>query len=196
MRGFAGATAFAPHCGRGGSPVLLRHKTRRTGETMSMNTATTLRGPGWSALLVAVLVAGTWADGAWAQAGPAASPQPTRNATPPERKVTTRTASLPGRGLFQGDQLSESTKRQLTDLMMEAIGSRIELALLVPSGPWQIDGAGQGDTVLNEARLRSLRRFLTDRGVDPNRIYVESRVDPNVRTPRLDVQLVTTPAAD
>jgi OOP family OmpA-OmpF porin len=163
---------------------------------MSMKTATSRGGLGWPALLAAVLVTGAWTHAAWAQGGSAASPQASGSATTAERKTTTRTKSLPGRGLFQGDQLSESTQRQLTDLMMEAIGSRIELALLVPSGPWQIDGAGQGDTVLNEARLRSLRRFLTDRGVDPNRIYVESRVDPNVRTPRLDVQLVTTPALD
>jgi OmpA-OmpF porin, OOP family len=109
---------------------------------------------------------------------------------------TTRNASIPARGLFKGDQLSDSTKAKLTELMMEAIGSRIELALLVPTGPWQIDGAGQGDTNLNTARLQSLRRFLTDRGVDPNKVVVESRIDEKIKTPRLDVQLVTTPAND
>lgn len=109
---------------------------------------------------------------------------------------TMRNASIPAQGLFKGDQLSESTKSRLTELMMEAIGSRIELALLVPTGPWQIDGAGQGDTQLNTARLQSLRRFLTDRGVDPNRVVVESRIDEKIKTPRLDVQLVTTPAND
>ncbi len=152
---------------------------------------------------------------AMAQSTPAAAPAavatpPAAGATPPAanantatkrppasaQKTTLRKASIPARGLFQGDQLSDSTKRQLTDLMLDAIGTQIELALLVPTGPWQIDGAGQGDTVMNEARLRSLRRFLTDRGVDPSRILVERRVDPKVKTPRLDIELVTTPATE
>jgi OOP family OmpA-OmpF porin len=134
---------------------------------------------------------------AWAQASPplllaqAGAVAPASDTGP-----TTRSTSLPARGLFKGDQLSESTKSQLTDLMMQAIGSRIELALLVPTGPWEIDGAGQGDTNLNAARLQSLRRFLTDRGVDPSRVIVESRIDEKIKTPRLDVQLVTTPAND
>ncbi len=113
-----------------------------------------------------------------------------------DSRVTTRSTSIPAQGLFKGDQLSDATKSRLTDLMMEAIGSRIELALLVPTGPWQIDGAGQGDTQLNNARLQSLRRFLTDRGVDPNRVVVESRIDDKIKTPRLDVQLLTSPAND
>ncbi len=111
-------------------------------------------------------------------------------------QVTTRSTSIPAQGLFKGDQLSDSTKSKLTELMMQAIGSRIELALLVPTGPWQIDGAGQGDTQLNTARLQSLRRFLTDRGVDPNRVVVESRIDDKIKSPRLDVQLLTSPAND
>jgi OOP family OmpA-OmpF porin len=132
----------------------------------------------------------------------AAAPAPVAKAGQPapassgNNQPNTRNASIPAKGLFNGDQLSESTKRQLTDLMMQAIGSRIELALLVPTGPWQIDGAGQGDTNLNTARLQSLRRFLTDRGVDPNKVVVESRIDEKIKTPRLDVQLITTPAND
>lgn len=140
-----------------------------------------------SAATAAAVAPAAWAQGAQAVAKPAVSN---------DTKPTTRSASIPARGLFNGDQLSESTKSQLTDLMMQAIGSRIELALLVPTGPWQIDGAGQGDTNLNTARLQSLRRFLTDRGVDPNKVIVESRVDAKVKTPRLDVQLITTPAVD
>lgn len=136
------------------------------------------------------------APAAWAQtAAPAAKPA-APSAANPDNKVTTRSTSIPARGLFNGDQLSESTKRQLTDLMLDAIGSRIELALLVPTGPWKIDGAGQGDTQLNTARLQALRRFLTDRGVDPNKVIVESRIDEKIASPRLDVQLITTPAAD
>lgn len=127
-----------------------------------------------------------------AQAGGA----PVASARAADNKVTTRSTSIPAQGLFKGDQLSDATKARLTELMMEAIGSRIELALLVPTGPWQIDGAGQGDTQLNNARLQSLRRFLTDRGVDPNRVVVESRIDDKIKTPRLDVQLLTSPAND
>lgn len=109
-------------------------------------------------------------------------------------KSRTRKASLPAKGLFVGDKLSESTKTKLTELILDSIGMRIELALLVPTGNWKIDGAGKGDRDLTTARLQSLRRFLTDRGVDPKKILVESRIDPKIKTPRLDVQLVVSPA--
>ena len=111
-------------------------------------------------------------------------------------KSRTRKTSLPAKGLFVGDKLSESTKAKLTELMLDAIGMRIEMALLVPTGNWKIDGAGKGDNNLNAARLQSLRRFLTDRGVDPKKIFVESRVDPKIKVPRLDVQLVVSPSND
>jgi OmpA-OmpF porin, OOP family len=149
-----------------------------------------------SLTLLATGLAAGGAAPAWAQQGATPVPPLTPAQQRGSAQVTTRSASIPAQGLFQGDQLSESTKRRLTDLIMDTIGERIELALLVPIGPWQIDGAGQGDTALNDARLRSLRRFLTDRGVDPNRIFVESRVDASVKSPRLDVQLMTTPAND
>ena len=42
--------------------------------------------------------------------------------------------------------------------------------------------------------LEKARKFLTDRGVDPKRIFVESRTDAKVTEPRLDVQLVGRPA--
>ena len=111
-------------------------------------------------------------------------------------KSRTRKASLPAKGLFVGDKLSESTKSKLTELMLDSIGMRIELALLVPTGNWKIDGAGKGDSDLTAARLQSLRRFLTDRGVDPKKIFVESRIDPKIKTPRLDVQLIVAPSND
>lgn len=111
-----------------------------------------------------------------------------------EDKSRQRNASIPAKGLFVGNQLSESTKAKLTELILDSIGMRIEVALLVPTGPWKIDGAGKTDRDLNAARLQSLRRFLTDRGVDPKKIFVESRIDPKIKTPRLDVQLVVTPA--
>lgn len=105
-----------------------------------------------------------------------------------------RKASIPAKGLFIGDKLSESTQARLTELILDSIGMRIEMALLVPTGNWKIDGAGKGDNELNTARLNALRRFLTDRGVDPKKIYVESRVDPKIKTPRLDVQLLVAPS--
>ena len=109
-------------------------------------------------------------------------------------KSRTRQASLPAKGLFVGDKLSESTKTKLAELILDSIGMRIELALLVPTGNWKIDGAGKDDRDLTAARLQSLRRFLTDRGVDPKKILVESRIDPKIKTPRLDVQLVVSRA--
>jgi len=39
-----------------------------------------------------------------------------------------------------------------------------------------------------------VRRFLAQRGVDPKHIFVESRVDEKLAEPRLDIQLVGTPA--
>ena len=129
----------------------------------------------------------------WAAPGdkPVAPLPPGKNA---DDKSRVRQTSIPAKGLFVGDKLSESTKAKLTELIMESIGMRIELALLVPTGNWKIDGAGKGDNNLNTARLNALRRFLTDRGVDPKKIFVESRVDPKLKTPRLDVQLVVAPS--
>lgn len=135
-------------------------------------------------------------------AKPAATPvpkvaaeKPGPDKSGPDKKVT-RSTSIPATGLFVGDQLSASTKSKLTELILDSIGQRIEMALLVPTGPWKIDGAGKGDTNLTSARLQSLRRFLTDRGVDPKKIFVESRTDAKIKTPRLDVQLITSPAND
>ncbi len=110
-------------------------------------------------------------------------------------KSKVRTASLPARGLFVGDQLSEATKAKLTDLILEALGMRVEVALLVPTGPWAIDGGTHADNDLTAARLASVRRFLTDRGVEAKRIFVESRIDSRIKEPRLDVQLIGGQAA-
>ncbi len=113
-----------------------------------------------------------------------------------DNKAKTRTASIPAKGLFVGDQLSDSTKARLTELILEALGLDVQVALLVPTGPWQIDGAGHTDRDLNEARLKSLRKFLVDRGVNPKHIFVESRIDAKLSEPRLDVQLVGQPNDD
>lgn len=146
---------------------------------------------------VVVLAACAGASPLWAAPGDQpVAPVKAGKAAPADDKSRMRKTSLPAKGLFVGDKLSESTKSKLTDLIMDAIGMRIEMALLVPTGNWKIDGAGKGDNDLNAARLQSLRRFLTDRGVDPKKIFVESRIDPKIKIPRLDVQLVVSPAND
>lgn len=113
-----------------------------------------------------------------------------------EQKNRSRTVSLPAKGLFKGEQLTDSAKSQLTDLIINALGLDVEVALLIPTGPWQIDGSGQNERDLTPARLQALRKYLADRGIDPKRIFVESRVDPKLTEPRLDVQLVGKPSND
>ena len=128
-------------------------------------------------------------------AAPGDQPVPAASAaSPADIKANTRTASLPGRGLFVGDQLSEFAKSKLVDLIIDALGLEVEVVLLVPVGPWQLDGAGHTDRDLTAARLQSVRKFLTDRGVDGNSIFVESRTDAKITEPRLDVQMVGRPA--
>jgi OOP family OmpA-OmpF porin len=121
-------------------------------------------------------------------------------ATPPAakdaNKPQTRTSSLPAKGLFVGDQLSESAKKQLTDLVVDALGLDVEVALMVPTGPWVIDGGGHTDRDLNDKRLAALRKFLTERGIEAKRIFVESRVDAKIKEPRLDVQLIGRPSTN
>lgn len=126
-------------------------------------------------------------------ARPAASlPAPAAQSMAPQSRQT----SLPAKGLFVGDQLSDSARAKLTDLLIDALGLDVEVALMVPVGPWIIDGGGHTERDLTERRLASVRKFLTDRGVDPKRIYVESRTDAKVTEPRLDVQLIGRPAVN
>jgi OOP family OmpA-OmpF porin len=113
-----------------------------------------------------------------------------------DTKVKTRLTSLPAKGLFQGEQLTDAAKSRLVDLIIEARGLNVEVALLVPTGPWQIDGSGANERDLTPARLAALRKFLGDRGIDQKRIFVESRVDAKLKEPRLDVQLLGEPATD
>ncbi len=119
-----------------------------------------------------------------------------RSAQTSDDKSRVRTTSLPARGLFVGDQLSAGARERLSELIVEARDLRVEVALVVPTGPWQIDGSGQGERDMTPARLQSVRRFLTQRGVDPRRIFVESRVDAKISEPQLTVQLVGQPASD
>ncbi len=104
--------------------------------------------------------------------------------------VQTQTTSLPAHGLFEGDRLSAAARQKLADLIVNAIGLQVEVALVVPTGPWKIDGSGRDERDLTPARLEAVKRFLTERGVDPKRIYVESRVDDKLKEPRLDVQIL------
>lgn len=157
----------------------------------------------FSAVLIAVLIAVVMAavlaaPSAWAQGAPRPAPgdQPVVPLPTPlvDQKDKSRTVSLPAKGLFKGDQLTDSAKAQLTDLIINALGLQVEVALLIPVGPWNIDGTGHmGERDLTPARLQALRKYLSDRGVDPKRIFVESRVDPKLKEPRLDVQLVGQP---
>ncbi len=119
-----------------------------------------------------------------------------RAGTSPEQAARSRLTSLPARGLFKGDQLSDSAKSKLTDLIIDALGLDVQVALIVPTGPWQIDGGGSSERDLTPARLAALRKFLTERGVEPKRIFVESRTDAKVTEPRLDVELVGQPATN
>lgn len=121
-------------------------------------------------------------------------PLPTAPAT--QTKANERTASLPAAGLFQGEQLSERGRSQLTELILDALGLHVEVALVMPTGPWRLDGDGSQDRDLTPARLNAVKRFLAERGIDPQRIYVESRIDQTLKEPRLDLQLLGREATD
>lgn len=109
---------------------------------------------------------------------------------------TQRNASLPAKGLFVGDQLSANAKSKLTELILNALGLQVEVALVVPTGPWQLDGSGKDERDLTPARLAAVKKFLQERGVDPQKIYVESRIDNAIKEPRLDLQILGRQAND
>ena len=149
-------------------------------------------------LLSAVIAAVAVLNGAMVLAAPGDQPvQPLPPSTElADDKERVRSATLPARGLFEGDQLSSRAREQLTELLVDASDLNVEVALVVPTGPWQIDGSGAGERDLTPARLQALRRFLTERGVDPKRVFVESRIDEKIAEPQLTVQMVGRPAAD
>lgn len=149
-------------------------------------------------LLTAALCAGALLLSAGpAAAAPGDQPvKPVPAAKPGDDKAKGRTASIPAKGLFKGDQLTDEAKSKLTDLIIEALGLRVEVALVIPTGPWQIDGSGAGERDLTPARLNAVRKFLAERGIEANRIFVESRVDAKIKEPRLDVQLLGQTAND
>jgi len=152
-------------------------------------------------LAASLLALALMSASAWAQTAPRPAPgdQPVVPVPTPlvEQKDKSRTVSLPAKGLFKGDQLTDSAKAQLTDLIINALGLQVEVALLIPVGPWNIDGTGHAsERDMTPARLQALRKYLSDRGIDQKRIFVESRVDPKLKEPRLDVQLLGQPSND
>lgn len=147
-------------------------------------------------LVTLLAVAGTWAVAAQAAPGDQpVKPLPAAS-TPAKSAVLERRASLPAKGLFVGDQLSAQAKDRLTELILNALGLQVEVALVVPTGPWQIDGSGKDERDLTPARLNAVKRFLHERGVDPQKIFVESRLDDRIAEPRLDLQILGRPAND
>lgn len=134
---------------------------------------------------------------AMAQSAPAPTSVPTpqvESAGVP--RYETRTTSLPAKGLFEGDELTAAARRQLAELVLEALGLRIDVALVVPTGPWRLDGSGPDERQLTPQRLEAVKRFLQQRGVDPRRMYVESRIDDRIAEPRLEVQIGGREALD
>jgi OOP family OmpA-OmpF porin len=119
-------------------------------------------------------------------------------ATDAKTVTKTQTLSVPARGLFQGDRLTESAQLRLAELIVNAVGLQVDVALLVPVGPWKIDpgSSATDENALTPARLQAVKRYLTERGIDPKHIYVESRVDEKLKEPRLDVQIAGRPSAD
>lgn len=130
----------------------------------------------------------------------AAGDQPVKplpaNAAGAKTSTQVRTTSIPAKGLFEGDKLSAMARQKLTDLVINAIGLQVDVALLVPTGPWKIEDTGGDERALTPARIEAVKKFLHDRGLDPKRVFVESRVDEKIKEPRLDVQIVGKPAND
>ncbi len=150
-----------------------------------------------SRALPAALAMALAAGGALAQAQAGDQPvRPLPAAAPAKTEVQERRASLPAKGLFVGDQLSPAAKDRLTELILNALGLEVQVALVVPTGPWQIDGSGKDERDLTPARLNAVKKFLHERGVDPSKIYVESRIDQSLSEPRLDLQLLGRPSND
>jgi OOP family OmpA-OmpF porin len=111
-----------------------------------------------------------------------------------ESRLVVRSAILSARGLFDGDHLSKSARLHLDALLESASDLDFELALVVPSGPWKVEGKMVDEQSLTPARLAALRAHLAEHGVPAQRIYVESRIDRSLTEPRLVIELVGKPA--
>ena len=125
-------------------------------------------------------------------------PLPPSALAPAKTDIQTKSATLPARGLFDGDKLTPAAQQRLADLIVDALGLQVDVALIVPTGPWKTDGAAgpNDERALTPARLEAVKRFLTQRGLNPKHIYVESRLDEKVSEPRLEVQIAGRPAVD
>jgi OOP family OmpA-OmpF porin len=108
----------------------------------------------------------------------------------PVSPLVTRSLSLPAQGLFDGDRLTPAAQQRLGDLVQASAGMRVEVAFVMPVGPWRLDRGGADERDLTPARLAAVREFLATRGLDARHIFVESRLDDRVRAPRLDVQVM------
>ncbi|MDP3084908.1 MAG: hypothetical protein Q8N44_14635 [Rubrivivax sp.] len=109
-------------------------------------------------------------------------------------KTTVLSANLQAKGLFEGDKLSALAQRRLDALVADAADLDVEVAFVVPSGPWQTEGAAADERSLTPARLQALRSYLAQRGIESKRIYVESRIDKKLAEPRLSIELVGRPS--
>jgi OmpA-OmpF porin, OOP family len=131
---------------------------------------------------------------------PATGDQPVRSQAVPAEKtpadMDNRTTSMMAQGLFDGDQLTAEAQARLTDFIIDSVGRQVEIALIIPRGPWVVEGGVQDERSMTPARLDAIRSFLAQRGIDRDRIVVESRIDEKLPEPRLDVQVITREPKD
>jgi OOP family OmpA-OmpF porin len=147
------------------------------------------------ALLVSA--GGLGAQPATAKGEQPVKPVPAAALAPPARSDTkSQYATLPAKGLFVGDQLSDAAKKKLAELVIDTIGRRVEVAFIVPTGPWNAEGSGADERDLTPKRIEAVKRYMIERGVAPRQLVVESRIDGKIKEPRLDVQVVTRPGGD
>jgi OmpA-OmpF porin, OOP family len=151
----------------------------------------------WVAGLAAGLTMTLLASSVLAQASPRAAngDQPvSANGVPAERtraNFDKRSTSMMAQGLFDGDRLTPEAQRRLTDFIIDSVGRQVEIALIIPRGPWVVEGGAHDERSLTPERLNAIRSFLAQRGLDRDRIVVESRVEEKLAEPRLDVQVIT-----
>lgn len=125
-------------------------------------------------------------------AGAAAAPAPATSTS--ASRLVIRSHSLPAQGLFEGDRLSDTARARLDGLLAQASDLDVEVVLLVPAGPWRLDGQPGDERSLTPTRLAALRQHLVQRGLPAKRIYVESRIEPSATAPRLVIELVGRPS--
>lgn len=143
------------------------------------------------ALLLALTLGTAWAQQTPRPAAMAAAPA---SAVASASRLVIRSNTLPGPGLFEGDRLSDTARARLDAMLAQASDLDVEVVLLVPAGPWRLDGQPGDERSLTPARLAALRQHLVQRGLPAKRIYVESRIEPSATVPRLVVELVGRPA--